>query len=189
MEKILIVSKSLKSKEIMSNIINENGRYNIETVTSSEQCKKIINHTIFDLILINTPLKNESEEELCLFLSKNTNSYIILIVHNSTSRNVSNQIREEGIVIIEKPLNKFILMNTINVSIIYRKKLQKYINENEELKNKIKDLKIIDRAKYTLMEYLRMSESEAHKYIEKQAMDLRIKKIDICNNILKMYES
>ena len=39
------------------------------------------------------------------------------------------------------------------------------------------------------MQYLRMSESEAHRYIEKQAMDLRITKIEIAKNILKMYET
>lgn len=188
MESILVVSNSEKSKDILKSIINESGTYNVEIVSNSEECKKLISNNIFDLILINTPLKYESEEQLSLFLNENTNSSLILILNKSMSEKISNQIQERGILVVEKPLNKFILMNTINISIIYRKKLQNYINENENLKNKIKEIKLIDRAKYTLMEYLRMSEGEAHKYIEKQAMDLRIKKVEVCKNILKMYE-
>ena len=33
-----------------------------------------------------------------------------------------------------------------------------------------------------------MSESQAHRYIEKQAMDLRVTKKEIAENILKTYE-
>ena len=61
------------------------------------------------------------------------------------------------------------------------------ININK-LKEKINDIRLIDRAKLTLIQYLKMSEEESHKYIEKQAMDLRITKVDVAKNILKIYE-
>ncbi|MEI6100274.1 MAG: ANTAR domain-containing protein [Eubacteriales bacterium] len=48
---------------------------------------------------------------------------------------------------------------------------------------------IINRAKTTLMEYLGFTEPQAHRYIEKHAMDMRVTKIEIAINILKIYES
>ena len=63
------------------------------------------------------------------------------------------------------------------------------INENKKLKKTISDIKLIDRAKITLVEYLNMSEDESHKYIEKQAMDLRITKVEVAKSILKIYEN
>ena len=60
--------------------------------------------------------------------------------------------------------------------------------KNKKLKKTISDIKLIDRAKITLVEYLNMSEDESHKYIEKQAMDLRITKVEVAKNILKIYE-
>ena len=39
--------------------------------------------------------------------------------------------------------------------------------------------------KCILVEYLRMSEQQAHRYIEKQAMDMRTSKRNIAENILK----
>ena len=37
------------------------------------------------------------------------------------------------------------------------------------------------------VQYLRMSEQQAHRYIEKQAMDMRTSKKDVAENILKTY--
>ena len=61
--------------------------------------------------------------------------------------------------------------------------------ENSKLKQKIEDIRIIDRAKCILISYLGMSEQEAHRYIEKKAMDMRITKRAVAEGILKIYEN
>jgi len=77
-----------------------------------------------------------------------------------------------------------ILELAINTQISLRE-LQK---ENRELKQKIEDIRIIDRAKYVLISRLNLSEEEAHRAIEKQAMDMRTSKKSIAEDILKTYE-
>ena len=57
------------------------------------------------------------------------------------------------------------------------------------LQKKIEDGNIINRAKAILMEYLSMSEAQAHKYLEKQSMDLRLPKIEVAKNLLSTYDS
>ena len=47
----------------------------------------------------------------------------------------------------------------------------------------------MDRAKCVLIEYLKMTESEAHRFIEKQAMDMRITKREVAERILKPMRS
>ena len=54
---------------------------------------------------------------------------------------------------------------------------------------KRRQMKVINRAKKTLMDYLNFTEPQAHRYIEKHAMDMRVKKIEIAKGILKIYES
>ena len=49
-------------------------------------------------------------------------------------------------------------------------------------------MKIINRAKFTLMQCLTMSEEQAHRYLEKQAMDMRISKLDVARRVLSTYE-
>jgi response regulator NasT len=61
--------------------------------------------------------------------------------------------------------------------------------ENEHLRQKIEDIRIVDRAKWILVSYMQMNEKEAHRYIEKQAMDLRTTKREVAEGLLKTYES
>ena len=69
------------------------------------------------------------------------------------------------------------------------KKLQAMQRENSKLQQKIEDIRITQRAKGVLMSYLGMTEEEAHKYIEKQAMDTRMSKRAVAEGILKIYEN
>jgi hypothetical protein len=51
--------------------------------------------------------------------------------------------------------------------------------ENELLRRKLAEDKLVTRAKFALIQYLKMTEPQAHRYIEKQAMDLRVTKKEI----------
>lgn len=187
MEKILIISSSNKSKELLDDIVKESGDYEIFTADNSFQCREIIKKINFDLIIINSPLKDDYGENLSIYINENTNSDIIIIVKENSEYGIS-KLEERGIYVIKKPLNKIILMNIINSYITHRRRYNSIIEENERLKNKINNMALINRAKLTLIQYLKMSEEESHKYIEKQAMDLRITKVEVAKNILKIYE-
>lgn len=43
-------------------------------------------------------------------------------------------------------------------------------SENERLQEKIAEIRLVDRAKCALIQYADMTEPQAHRYIEKQAM-------------------
>ena len=61
--------------------------------------------------------------------------------------------------------------------------------ENRQLKDKIEEIRLTDRAKCLLIEFERLSETEAHRYIEKRAMDLRAPKITVAREIIRRYEN
>lgn len=68
-------------------------------------------------------------------------------------------------------------------------KTEKIISENTELQKKIDDFSIIGRAKSVLMKTLGMTENEAHKYIEKSAMESRVTKSEIAKRLLATYDN
>ena len=51
-----------------------------------------------------------------------------------------------------------------------------------------KTASIVNRAKLLLMEQLKMTEKEAHRFIEKQAMDRCVTRITIAQSILSTYK-
>ena len=49
------------------------------------------------------------------------------------------------------------------------------------------EIRLVNRAKWLLIGELNMSEPDAHRYIEKQAMDNGVTKKEIAENIIKTY--
>lgn len=68
-------------------------------------------------------------------------------------------------------------------------KEERLLQKNVELQKKIDDLSLVARAKKTLCRTLGMTENEAHQYLEKQAMNLRVSKSDIARRVLSTYEN
>ena len=60
--------------------------------------------------------------------------------------------------------------------------------ENDKLQNQIEEIRLVNRAKCTLIERLSMTEPQAHRFVEKQAMDMRTTRAEIARGILNTYE-
>ena len=174
----LIVSTSEKGKSFFADLIKTVGISNIVTVGNGSEARRILNRTEFDLVIINAPLSDEFGHELSISISKNYNAGVLLVVKNDIADAISSKVEDYGVFVIEKPLNRQFVYKSIKYICISRKKYLGLQSEN----------RLIDRAKCILIEYLNMSEPQAHRYIEKQAMDLRVTKKEIAENILKTYE-
>ena len=64
------------------------------------------------------------------------------------------------------------------------RKSEKKALSNEE---KMEEIRIVNRAKWILIRELKLDEPEAHRYIEKQAMDRCISKRIVAEEIIKTY--
>lgn len=60
--------------------------------------------------------------------------------------------------------------------------------KNNTLRRQLDDTRLVSRAKLLLMSRFKMSESEAHRYIEKTAMDSGGKRRDVAESIIRTYE-
>ena len=184
----LIVSTSEKGKSFFVDLMKTAGISNTVTVGNGSEARRMLNRSDFDLVVINTPLSDEFGHELSISISKNYNSGVLLVVKNDIADAISSKVEDYGVFVIEKPLNRQFVYKSIKYICVSRKKYLGLQSENERLKVKISEIRLIDRAKCILIQYLNMSEAQAHRYIEKQAMDLRVTKKEIAENILKTYE-
>ena len=60
--------------------------------------------------------------------------------------------------------------------------------EKNKLIKQVEDIKKVDRAKCLLIQYNKMTEEQAHRYLEKQAMDLRISRRAVADKIINYFE-
>ena len=65
--------------------------------------------------------------------------------------------------------------------------MQRLEQERSKLSKQLEDTKIIDRAKCCLIQYLNLTENQAHRHIQKLAMDTRRTQREIADDILNTY--
>jgi len=71
--------------------------------------------------------------------------------------------------------------------IAIRARLRALESRANKLQKKLYDTNIVSRAKLILMSRFSMSEKEAHRYIEKTAMDSGRKRLDVAESIIRTY--
>jgi len=190
MENALIVSNSEKDTALFTGFLKA---ASVNQVISSQSCdgaRRLILKQDFDLIIVDdSPLLDESGENFSRQTAANGVSQVIFLVESGSFDSVSTACEENGVLIIAKPVDKFFLWSALSLARSVQSRVKRIQAENAQLKQKIEDLRIIDRAKWILVSSMKMSEQEAHRYIEKQAMDMRLSRRIIAEGILKRYEN
>ena len=186
---VLIVTSSQKSLPFFSEALTAASINNISVLATAGQARRKLLEKDFDIVIIDAPLIDESGESLARQIAAKGLSQAILAVNSEHFNAVSSICQEDGVLTISKPVDKQLFWYTLLLAKSVCSKLKRMQNENEKLKQKIEDIQIINRAKCILISYLSLSEQEAHRFIEKQAMDLRSTKRIIAEGILKTYEN
>ncbi len=112
---------------------------------------------------------------------------LLLLAAPATAAALRRTLAGSGALVLCRPPSDELLCEAIRLCFANRAKMTGLQCENRRLQLKIEELRLVDRAKWALVEYLKMSEADAHRYIEKQAMDLRVSRAVVANNILKTY--
>ena len=68
-----------------------------------------------------------------------------------------------------------------------RERLRKAETKTLSIEEKMEEIRVVNRAKWLLITELKMEEPQAHRYIEKQAMDRCISKRDVAEEIIRTY--
>ena len=68
-----------------------------------------------------------------------------------------------------------------------RERLRKFEKKTLSIEEKMAEIRIVNKAKWILISELKMDEPNAHRYIEKQAMDQCITKREVSENIIRTY--
>lgn len=189
MDSVLIVSSSEKGRSFLKELVDLNSYKEIVMANCSSEAKRILTERSFDLCIINVPLSDESGTDLALNIVDKTMIQVMLIVRSEIAEEVSDKVENYGVFVVSKPVSRQVFWNALKLMTASCNRMKVLKDENVQLHRKIEDIRFIDRAKCVLIEYLKMTESEAHRFIEKQSMDLRISRKEVAVRILRTYES
>ena len=186
-ESILIISAEGDMRDNIALICAEYGFESV-SVSDGSDARASVCAKKFDVVIVNTPLANEFGLELAVFTAEKTSSSVIILASQKNCAEIIKKIGSTEIYVLPKPLNRFSITQAFQFVLASRRKQRELQEENQRLEKKLHDIKQIDRAKCVLIQYLRISEEDAHRQIQKRAMDQRIPEIDVATDILRTYE-
>ena len=188
-KKALLISYSEQSAGAISELLKSEGYTEISVVSTASQARVVVRADEFDLICINAPLQDESGAELSKHFANSTRSSVIIMVPQIKAEAMNDALTKHGVLVISKPVNKHLFHHFLQFTECFRMRMLSVTQENEMLRNMVEDMKVINRAKLLLVTCLNMTETQAHRYLEKQAMDLRTSKLHIAKQVIRTYEN
>lgn len=181
---ILLVSSSDTFVVSIQKLLPPTDYHPIVRAESAAQARRFLQERSFDLVLINAPLKDEFGSTLAVDVCQAGSSGVLLFVKNEIYDDVYAKVMAEGVMVIAKPLSAPMVAQTLRMVVSSRERLKKMEKKQATVEEKIKELRLVNRAKWILIEDKGMSEAEAHRYIEKMAMDQRLSKGEVASHIL-----
>ena len=186
-EKVLIVASG-RGGQAVSELISEFfPDWQQSRALTAREAKSLISDRSFDMVVVNCPVGEDSGTGIAAFVAECSNAGCVLLAKAEDIEILRETAESTGSAVVRKqPLNKTAFRSALKLVSSLRRRLlcigsQSFGRTDEELKT-------IGRAKLALMQYLKFTEEQANRYLEKQAMDLRIPKSEAALRVIKMYD-
>ena len=172
MGRALIVSAGASSNEYIAARLTEMGYSRPVIIPSGAEARRRMTESDFELIVVNSPLPDEFGHEVCINAVEKTDAGVVFLVKAAQAEQLLGPLSDQGVLLLSKPFSTAFFVQAMHMAAAGNHRL----------------VRLVSRAKCCLVEHEHMTEAEAHRYIEKQAMDTRRDRTEIAQEVLENYE-
>ena len=184
---ILIVSATDSFTSAFADLLPE-ARYSLVlTVTSINVAKRVLAEKTYDFVIINAPLPDDDGTRFAIDTCTTKQSAVLLLVRNDIHDDIHDKVAEYGVFTLPKPISKVTITHALNWLESARERLRQFEKKTISIEDKMAEIRLVNKAKWLLISELHMSETDAHRYVEKQAMDRCVSRRCIAEEIIKTY--
>ena len=181
---ILTVSGDEKMVSLIRRSLRDECIMSAEHRRSAVEARRCILERYYTIVVINSPLPDESGVELAIDTAGQCSASVLLIVPAGIYAQTLERVTDYGILVIEKPIPVHRIGVAMRFLSASQEKLKKLEFKVQDLEEKVQEIRLVDKAKFFLVEQRHMTEDEAHRYIGKQAMDHGTSRKRIAQEIL-----
>ncbi len=182
---VLLVSASEKYCDAMHALLPMTDYYPVVTVRSAGEARRRFSETSFDLALILSPLPDEFGSRLAVDVCESSETGVLLMVKKEIYDDIYAKVMDRGVMVLPVPASTQMIEQSLRMLCAARERLRRMEKKQATVEEKIAEIRLVNRAKWLLIERLHVSEAEAHRLIEKQAMDSRLSRREIADRILR----
>lgn len=185
--RVLVAGGNEKLCELLSEILPKNEYEFLLSVKTAGEVRRLTMDRSVDLVILNAPLKDEFGVQLAQDLAEN-NLGVLLLAGSDVFEQVSYRVEQSGVITLAKPTTKQSLYIALRALTALRSKLLQMEQKTKALQQKVADIHTVNHAKWLLIQHDNMTENEAHRFIEKQAMDMRLSRREVAESIIRTYD-
>lgn len=185
---VLIISEHKESMHDIKAFLHTEDTITITMCKYVVKARRLAVENVYDMIIINYPLVEEDYTLPLDFAEQSDASILLMCAANQYDR-IAERMENAGIYVVAKPISQQVLLQIIHFMNITQKRIQKMKSNSVNLSKKLQDIKFIDRAKCLLIEKENLTELQAHKLLEQQAMSLQITRVQLAKKIIKKYDT
>ncbi len=184
---VLIVSSANNFNSAIKELLPESKYSPVNIVSDICTAKRELSHRPYDFILINSPLPDDFGTSFAIDTGSSREIVVLQLIRNDVHDEIYDKVTQHGVLTLAKPTSKAMLIQAFRWMASTRERLRKSAKKSLSIEEKMAEIRVVNRAKWILITELKMSEPDAHRYIEKQSMDQCISKRQIAEEIIKTY--
>ncbi len=185
---VLIVSSAEKFNQTLIKLLPESLYSPVDVALNEADARRRLLENSFDIVVVNTPLPEDFGTRLALDICESSRTGVLLLVRAEHYHDISARVAPLGVIVLSKPTTAQVFSQSMLLLSGTSERLRRYSEKNVSVEEKMAQIRTINRAKLLLIDRLKMTEKDAHRYIEKQAMDRCVTRLEVANGILSTYE-
>lgn len=186
--RVLLVSASDKFNTVTASLLPSSEFWPVTVAKSAGEAQRRLLDARYDIVLVNTPLPDEFGTALAEDACEKTQASVLLLVKRELHDEIYCKVMEAGVITLPKPTNEAAMSQMLRTLCSVRERLRRLEERQVTVEKKIEELRLVNRAKWLLIQRLHMTEEDAHQYIRRQAMDKRVTQREAAEDILRTYQ-
>lgn len=185
---VLIVSAAERFNNSLRRLLPETDYHPVRVAGSVNQAQRDLQERPYDLVMINSPLPDDFGRKLAIDVSLQPGSVSLLLVRGELYDETYAKVMDYGVFTLRKPVSAALILQALDWMRAARERLRGLQKKTTSLEEKMSEIRLVNRAKWVLIESLNMTEADAHRYIEKQAMDRCLPRREIAAGIIQSHK-
>ena len=181
---VLLISAAQKFNSTLSALLSESKYKNIRTVSGISAAKQSISEYTFDFVIINSPLPDDTGIRFAIDSARLPSTVVLLLVRAEMRNEIYDKVTPHGVFLLTKPTSKSTVLTALDWLASARERLRMFEKKTLSIEEKMAEIRLVNQAKWILIDELKIDEPKAHRYIEKQAMDRCITKREVAMQII-----
>ena len=186
--RVQIASASAKAAEFLTPLLSPDRFILLPVLTDAGSVRRALSENPPDLLLLNTPLPDEFGSQLAVEASEQYGVGVLIFVRAELYEQIICKTEAAGVLTLGRPVSRTAVSQSVQLLVATRARLRALEQRTQSLEAKMQEIRLVNRAKWLLVDHLHLTEPEAHRYIEKAAMDACVRRGEIAASILRTYE-